>query len=164
MAVEEAECGFPDSVMFSKNLVDEYTTTWLEVSCRLTVASTARPHFDSPSVIRSGRRRGRQAVKERIYLTEILNFQGLLFTLNFGFTLVGILANCLGLYFFIKKQRKDLTTRMFIALCSIDLATCLTVGPFQILVNVQAINYYDFSTQHFVVFSVMSAIAGIEVR
>ena len=95
---------------------------------------------------------------------NILNFQGILFVLNFGFTLVGILANCLGLYFFIKKQRKDLTTRMFIALCSIDLATCLTVGPFQILVNVRAINYYDFSTQNFVLFSIMSAIAGIEVR
>ena len=83
--------------------------------------------------------------------------------MNFIFTMVGILANSFGLVFFVKKQRKDITTVLFMALCVVDLATVLTLGPIQLLMNVRAVNFYNFATQEFVLFSVISALANIEV-
>jgi hypothetical protein len=77
---------------------------------------------------------------------------------------IGVFANSFGLVFFIKKQRKDITTSLFIALCVVDLATVLTLGPLQMLINVQAVNFYDFSTQHFILFSIFSALSNLEVR
>ena len=79
------------------------------------------------------------------------------------FTIVGILANSFGLLFFLKKQRKDITTTLFIALTAVDLATAVSLGPFQLLINTQAINFYNFTTQQFTLFGIISAISNIEV-
>ena len=96
------------------------------------------------------------------YIIRII-FQAGLFVLNFIFTALGILANTFGLVFFIKKHRKDVTTILFIFLCGVDLCTSFTLGPLQILINVRAINFYNFATQHFLLFSFLSAMFSIEV-
>lgn len=90
-------------------------------------------------------------------------FQYLLLVINLTFTIIGIFANSFGLLFFIKKQRKDITTILFIALCIVDLATVLTLGPLQMLINVSAINFFDFSTGNFILFSIFSALSNFEV-
>lgn len=91
-------------------------------------------------------------------------FQYILLIVNFIFTMIGIFANTFGLVFFVKKQRKDITTILFMALCVVDLATVLTLGPIQMLLNVQAVNFYNFTSHQFIIFSVISALSNIEVE